>query len=238
MNLEEIAMALLRDLQAEVAEALNSLVGKLSRGLHDNYIFYSASHVNRAVDGFIFLRDGHRIDAAKLAIRPCIEAMLRIEAVRKKPELLYRIAYSERLEVQKWVRPAATRQGKKYDFDSDDKQWREFKRMYEEQFPGHKLLDKELRLIDAASGGGLKAYYDSYYRMYCKYDHAALVASGGYLDDLADPYDSRTMVCCAFSALDALVSIGAMTKNVEVLRHRTDTLSKQPTERLIRQRER
>jgi hypothetical protein len=236
MNAETAAMTLLNDLQVELAGALNSLGGKLSKDLYENYLFYSASHINRAVEGFLFLRKGSRIDAAKLAVRPAMEAMLRIQAVQRKPELLYRIAYTERLELKKWVRPSAVRQGKKYDEASDERQWSEFKRMYKEQFADHSLLDERLPLIEATRLAGLEVYYDTHYRMYCKYAHAALVALGGYLDELADPEDSRTMVYCAFSALEGLGSIGAATKGLDVLRQRVDGLSKQRPERLIRQR--
>ena len=158
MSVEKLAMTLLSDLQRELRRGLNSLgrSRKLSKGLHDNYLFYSASHINRAVEGFLFLRKGSRIDAAKLAIRSAIEAMLRIRAVQKKPELLYRIAYTERLEIKRWVRPAARRQGKDYDEAANECQWTEFKGMYKEQFPNHRLEDKRLSLVDAAKLAGLE----------------------------------------------------------------------------------
>ena len=72
--------------------------------------------------------------------------------------------------------------------------------------------------------------------MYCKYEHAALVATGGYLDELADPEDSRTMVFCALSGVEALASIGAAMKGLDGLQQRVVRLSRRRPDRLIRKR--
>src|SRR5882724_11544409 len=90
---EQRSLSLLCDIQQELANALNSVGGKQSRGGLDNYYFHSAVHVNRAAEAFIFLRKSGRIDASKFLVRPLIETMFRVEATQKKPELFYRIAY-------------------------------------------------------------------------------------------------------------------------------------------------
>jgi hypothetical protein len=236
MDSETTVMELLGELQIQLAKALDSLGGRGSQGLGENFVFYSSSYINRAVEGFIYLRKGGRIDSAKLMIRPAIETMFRLQAVQYEPELLYRIAYSEILEDRKWYRPAAERQGKHYDYDAEARQWRLFELMYAEQFPTHKVIKKRLPLIEAAKTAGSGTYYDTHYRMYCKYSHAALAALGGYLDELADPEDSRTMVLCAFCAVQALSTIGAVFADLDSLQQRIISLTKQPPAALIREK--
>ena len=92
---EQRSLNLLCEIQQELANAIDSLGGKQGRGALDNYYFHSADHLNRAAEGFIFLRKSGRIDASKFLVRPVIETMFRVEAIQKKPELFYRIAYSE-----------------------------------------------------------------------------------------------------------------------------------------------
>src|SRR4029453_13583641 len=94
---EQEALALLGDIVEEITRALNSLTGKKLNGLFDNYRFWSSKHLHRAADGFAFLRRSGRVDASKFLIRPAIEIAFRLEAVRKHPDLLYRIAFSEHL---------------------------------------------------------------------------------------------------------------------------------------------
>src|SRR5438876_11927134 len=81
---ERRSLALLCDIQQELANELNSVDGKQSRGALDNYCFHSGDHVNRVAEGFIFLRKSGRIDASKLLVRPLIETMFRVVAIQKK----------------------------------------------------------------------------------------------------------------------------------------------------------
>src|SRR5207247_11264183 len=74
---EVVAMALLSELQPAVAVALDSLGGKMTKGVEDLYYLYASRHINTAVDAFILLRREHRIDGARLLVRPALETMLR-----------------------------------------------------------------------------------------------------------------------------------------------------------------
>jgi hypothetical protein len=47
------------------------------------------------------------MDASKFLIRPAIEIAFRLEAVRKHPDLLYRIAFSEHLREKQLLQAAA-----------------------------------------------------------------------------------------------------------------------------------
>jgi hypothetical protein len=92
---EVVAMALLSELQPALAVALNSLGGRMTKGVEDLYYLYASSHINTALDAFVLLRREHRIDGARLLVRPALETMLRLQAVRAKPYLLYRVFFAK-----------------------------------------------------------------------------------------------------------------------------------------------
>src|SRR5260370_18524854 len=104
---EEEGLKLVSDFVDEITNAFKSLVGKKHEGTFDTYRFYSSKHLHRATDGFVYLRRSGRIDASKFLVRPAIEIALRLQAVRKQPDLLYRIAFSEHCQDKKLLRPAA-----------------------------------------------------------------------------------------------------------------------------------
>jgi hypothetical protein len=218
---EQRSLTLLCDIQQELASALNSLGRKQSRGALDNYYLHSAKHLNRATEGFIFLRESGRTDASKFLVRPAIEMMFRVEALQKKPELLYRIAYSESIvEDRKWIRPAASRAGAIFDEDAHSKRFAEFKAKLSEQLSNVTLADKYISLVGIACVAGMAGYYDSHYRTYCRYTHGALWAIGDFLSDLTDPEDNRVMGLCTWSAVNALAAIGAEAPNLQSLLQR------------------
>jgi len=225
-NPEAEVLNLLSDLEGELAAALNSLGGKVPKAITDRYYLEIGTYIHRAADGYLVLRNKGRIDASKLLIRPAIEATIRVQALRKKPEIFYQIAYSERLEDHKWLRPAAEKAGMPYDKDPDPPGWNEFEKAFQAEFPSVPLNRTKLPLRDAAVIAGLGAYYDSHYRLYCQYAHAALRAMGGHSDDITDPEDTRTMILCAFAALGGLMAIGAESLNADSLHARVDRLSK------------
>lgn len=235
-NPESPIIDLLSDLQRELADALNSLGGKAPKVIADRYFVGAASYIHKAVDGYLVLRKEGRIDSSKLLIRSAIEAMIRVQALRAKPEIFYQIAYSERIEDHKWFRPAATKAGIVYEKDPEPPGWSEFEDAFRQEFPTVALNTNKLSVRDAAVVAGLEQYYDTHYRLYCQYAHAALRAMGGYSDDLSDPEDSRTMVLCAFVALSAIISVGAESPKFDSLHVRVDELSKRPPVPLARSR--
>jgi hypothetical protein len=163
--------------------------------------------------------------ASKLLIRPVIEITFRLKAIQKQPELLYRLAYSESEEDLKWFARAAARSGKEYDRAVHEQRWNDFKAKYAEQFSNHQLVEQTITTSQLAAAAGLAAYYDTHYRMYCRYTHAAFRAIGGSLDELADPEDNRTMALCTVSALRALAPLGAEMPNLNSLSERLNNLN-------------
>jgi len=106
MNTETSELAslkLLSDMQAELRDALDELGGRQGDGLLEHYAFYTAAHINRAAEGYVYLRESRRVEASKHLIRTAIEAFIRLQCIRKHPELLFRIAFSEFNEDKKWA---------------------------------------------------------------------------------------------------------------------------------------
>src|SRR4029077_10528632 len=108
---EIVAMTLLSELSPAISVALDSLGGKMTNGVEDLYYLYASRHINIAVDAFMLLRREHRIDGARLLVRPALEAMLRLQAVRAKAHLLYRVLLAEAREADKWFGRVAKRHG-------------------------------------------------------------------------------------------------------------------------------
>lgn len=215
---EHAKLELLEDVQSELRYALNSLGGRQADGLLQHYLFYSASHINKAVEGFIYLRRNKRVDASKLLIRTVLESFIRMRAIQKKPELLFRMAYSEFEEDKKWVRSinGATAEETLQKIAS---QWQTFKLEYQRTYPEHLMSEKSLKLREAATHASVESYYDSHYRLYCHFTHGAFRATAGDLNNL-ESEDVDTMIICAFAALDALNSIGASCPNFSSLERR------------------
>jgi hypothetical protein len=223
-HLETRWLQLLVDMQAELRDGLNGLGGKQREGLHDGYLGYTAAHINRAAEGYIYLRQSGRVEASKLLVRTGIEAVIRLQAVRKKPELLFGIAFTEFNEDRKWVRLTGGCDVSEA-LSAIDIHWNEFKQAYHAKYPEHALTEEDLSLRGAAKCAGIERYYDSHYRLYCRYTHAAFRATTGNLNEF-DREDTRTMTLCAFSALNALSSIGAPTPRLESLTDQLSSLQK------------
>ena len=217
-DIERASLDLLREIQTELSEALNSLGGRQRNGLLESFIGYSASLINKVVEAYIYLRVSGRQDASKLLVRTAIESVFRVHAVRKNPELMYRIAYSEHIEDKKWVQPIDLTESVSV-LQAMESNWQEFKDAYHVKYPDHQLKEKELSLRDAAKEAGLDSYYDSHYRLYCRFTHASFRASTGDLDDLRAE-DNRTMSLCAFAMTDALKDMGARAPHLTELKER------------------
>ncbi len=212
------SLRLLSDTQAELRDALNSLGRKEADGLIEHYLVYTAALINRVVEGYAYLRESRRFEASKFLIRTAIEAVFRVQAIRKKPDLLFRIAFAEYKEDVKWVR-SLNGSDVEATLQAIDSRWTEFMNDYRNKYPEHELIEKELSARDASGVSGLDCYYNSHYRLYCRFTHAAFRASTG---DLAkfESEDNRTMTLCALAAIDAVVSIGAEAPRLQSLKER------------------
>jgi Family of unknown function (DUF5677) len=94
-----------------------------------------------------------------------------------------------------------------------------FSDAYASQLPNHQLIDTGpgLSVRAAAEEAGLGAYYDSHYRLYCKFTHAAFGAIMGALDEF-EVEDSRTVALCTLIGLEEVVSLGALCPTLDETR--------------------
>ena len=216
--LQTRSSAVLVKAQLELREALNGLGGKTISGLLDSYRGHTAQLINRAAEAFIYLRDGGRVDASKLLVRPAIEAAFRLQAVNKDPEMLFRIATSEFEEDKKWLRTAAAaaKQDPAEALAQLQTDWDDFKRHYGTAHPCQILKKSKVSTYELAQKAEIEGYYDAYYRFYSQFTHAAFRSSTGDLDDF-EHHDSRVMAFCTLIALNAANLIGAPTPNLEAL---------------------
>jgi hypothetical protein len=232
---EVVGMALLSELQPAIAKAIDDVGGKLPEAVEERFYFHASDHINTAVDAFIVLRAEHRIDGARLLVRPALETMLRLQAVCAKPYLVYRVGFSEVLEIDKWLGGVARRNKKPYTPVFDRDEWGKFKAVCASQFGADKLEDSRLNAYDAAAAVGAESYYDSYYRAYCQYTHGALEAVGGTFNKFIDTEDTRVMLTCAITALDVLVAMGADCPNIKSFRGRFSAIMNEAPDELARQ---
>jgi hypothetical protein len=215
-NAEKDFLHLLVRIQHELSDALNSLGGQRSNTSLNTFVLYMAKHINTATEAYIFLRTNSRLDASKLCIRPLVEVGLRLAGVITKPELLYRIAYTDRMEDRKMLRAAPKKVRDDYD-TTDEIAWREYTKRYAAEFPTHTLTQQELSLFDLAAAAKLEWYYNSAYRVYCRFTHGAFAAATGALD-YTDEHDNWAVSVSALFALDALTDLGATSPNLAGLR--------------------
>jgi Family of unknown function (DUF5677) len=226
--MEENSLNLVVDVHVELSEALSSLGKKEARDMRDNYKFWSCFYMGRASQAYIILRKAGAMAESRFLIRPAIEIMFRLEAVRQKPELVYRIGYTEtKLNDRKWLIALANGAGKQFDETTFDKRWEEFKKEIQAQFPAAKLEDKRLTVKDAAEAANLGGVYETIYATYCRYTHGALWAIVGELDEPVGAEDNYIMACCLLCAVESLMSIGADAPNYDSLKQRQESLKQE-----------
>jgi hypothetical protein len=234
---ERVTIALLCEIEPALADALNALGEQKTKRMEDMYYFYAAKHIHDTLDSFIVLRAQHRLDGSRLVVRPALETMLKLRAVRAKPELLHRALVAENKEMDKWFSSVARRHQLPYTPISERPEWAAFKSRFVSQFGAESLEDAApLTAYDAARAIGVQSYYDSHYRGFSHYTHGLLEAISGALDELIDPEASRVMLQSAITALDAVSFLGADCRDLEALNQRAiEVLTKIP-DKLLRQK--
>jgi Family of unknown function (DUF5677) len=218
---ERVAMELLRDLGAASVNAIKSLSGQLPKSLISEYFYYSARQITEAATGFWVLRGRGLRVSARMLVRPAIEAVFRVNAVKKKPELIYRIFYGEASELDKWTRRMLQFRGIEAPTTFKSPEWQIIREGCVKAFGEDKLKDAPMTLRDLAREAGMEEVYYVFYAMYCKHTHGSLPALQGQLDFLSDPADTWVMVMSSMEALDALVVwVGGDCPDLERLRER------------------
>jgi len=147
-------LGLLKELQPIFVNALNSLGGKKPSDAGSAYLGRVAVTVNRAADGYLWLRESGRMDASKLLIRPALEAVFCGTAAMKNKEFLFRKAYSEWEEDNKLFAKGAA--GKKEANEYLEK----LKLGFKKHSPGYPVVCKKLQVREIADMAGLLSAYE------------------------------------------------------------------------------
>ncbi len=221
-DFEMQSLQLLSETQDALENALKS-IGHPTLGLVERYKLFNAAHINKIVEGYVCLRSSRRFDASKQLVRPAFETFVKLQAIERNPELLFRVAFTERREDKKWLCDVAKADAAKAlrDIEAD---WKQFKRDYQLAYPSHMLIEKEVSFFDLMQCIGWKAQYGTYYRLYCKFTHGAFKAVCGYLDNLA-PMDNTTVAICAIGGIEVLEKMGAHPQNFQAMLNKLDALT-------------
>jgi hypothetical protein len=191
-------LALLKDAQHLLAEALNSLGGKSPPTPESAYLGWAAVSVNRAAEGYLWLRESGRVGASKLLVRPALEATFSGVAAIKKPGFLFRKAYSEWKEDKRMFAHDAGL------LAEADRQLDKLKLAAKRARPGCPAECKPVTVRDAAEMAGLSNAYESAYRVYCNFTHGAMSAVQGQLDRATDTIDTDVVGWCVLMMLNQL----------------------------------
>jgi hypothetical protein len=216
---EQESLKLVEDFDSALIHALDSL-SRTMVGLVDHYRFWSSKHLQREINAFAFLRRSGRVNGSKLLVRPALEMAFRLEAVRRHPDSLYRIEFSEHCQDEQLLREHARRSKQPYNDAQIEQKWKRFSDAFTEEFPNIPKVEKRLTIERIAAKAAMHRVYGDHYRIYCKYTHGALLASTGALDKATDPRDNWAMGACGLIALDNLILLGAKSPNRDRLEQR------------------
>jgi len=149
---EKESLKLLEDCVGALTQALSSCPAPDT--LLSKYRFWSSKHLQRAIEGFAFLRRSRRVDSSKFLVRPALEVLIRLEAASKHPDLFYRIAFSEHLRDEQLLRESDKLSNKKARSEENWKKfkenWQRFCDAFTKEFPNVAKVDKELTVACAA----------------------------------------------------------------------------------------
>lgn len=218
MNSSDYLQEYVEPLHKMLTRSLDSLGGKQRNGLDEAYKAYCAVLINRSTAGFLCLKKSGLDYSARMLLRPAMEAMLKLLAVKQEPPLLYRIARYEHEQDEKWARPFSP-SGKDVHDDAFKQKWEKFKKDYQQAFPTHPLIDSSIDLRSLAAKAKVDPYYDSHYRLYCQFTHATLRASTDDLEEFSGE-DERTVAATLIVAIEAVLECGGECTEFTEIRDR------------------
>jgi hypothetical protein len=127
---EEKSLKLVEDFDNELIHAMDSLPEK-SFGLLDQFRFWSAKHLRRAVNAFVVVRRYGRLDGSKFLVRPALEMAFRLEAARHHADMFYRIAHEDHRQNKHLLRIGGDDPKLQAQID---KNWKKFEKAFVREF--------------------------------------------------------------------------------------------------------
>lgn len=188
------------------------------------YVRDSCSVISEITEGYVVLRKEDKITASRVLIRPCIEAAMKLAAVREEQNNLLNIAYTESdgdrnlleqyvklakkwlAEGRKGIGPETVAQAEKGVIERKQL-WDSIRTQLGPQFPTAPAKDKKLKPWMLAEAGKQEDIYGTEYILYCNFVHATLRLANPW-PDVMHGTDILAVSRCLRIALLGMESIG------------------------------
>lgn len=213
--MEKIPLEFVERLNDELAATLRSMHGFEPQTLDQGYRFFGASHLLDSARGYHLLCAAGQERASYQLIRPAWEIMVKLVAIRQKPEVMYWLGLSETNQDEQWMKSSLP---EKYKDDGAEaafeKRREEFIKFYQAQYPHHvlpPLPNGRLSTAALAKIANLMPSYIAHYSIYSGLSHGSLRAMRREAQYDADPH--FTMAFCLHEALRSLEIIGFSSPN-------------------------
>lgn len=209
---------LLEGLAALPAESLSGI---------QRYIRDISCLISEITEGYLTLRNANKITASRVLIRPCIEAAMKLAAVKEDPNNLLNIAYTETIgdicllegyrdlakewlaEGQSGVGPETVENAENFIAERKQRQ-AVIRAQLGKQFPDAPEKDKYLKPYMLAKAGRQDELYGGSYVLYCNFVHATLRAINQWPEEMHEQ-DNLAVAKCLRIALLGIESIGGPT---------------------------
>lgn len=223
---EQARIELLGEMQTELAAGLAGIDSKILAGVN-RYLLQSCSAISDLVSGYLTLKNAGNTHAARVLVRTCIEAALKVGAVYEKPSALYRIAFTEHLGDGQFL-TAADENNIIVKPGMIDAKWAKTKRALSSLFPGEQLKDAPISAETLGQWSKMPDLYNFQFKLYCNYTHATLRAHA--TPEHFDPeLDYLTVSQCLFTALVVVNKrLGGNCPNIDAYFVRVKALGAQP----------
>lgn len=223
----EVALIqLLTDMHAELAAGLAEINSKTLTDVK-KYFHSTCSGISDLASGFLTLKKAGNTHAARVLIRTCIEATLKVGAVYEKPSALYRIAFTEHVGDGQFL-TAADENEIIVTPGMIDAKWAKIKPVLTSLFPGEELKDASINAETLGHWSKIPDLYNFQFRLYCNYTHATLRAHA--TPEHFDPeLDYLTVSQCLFTALFVVnKGLGGDCPNIDTYFKRVKALGPKP----------
>lgn len=229
---EQTLMQLLTEMQVELTAALAGISPQDLTGTK-KYFYPTCSGISDLGSGFLALKKIGNTHAARVLIRTCIEATLKVGTVYEWPSALYRIAFTEHVGDRQFL-TAADENNIVVTPGMIDAKWVKIKSALSSLFPDEQLKDAAISAETLGQWSNMTDLYDFQFKLYCNYTHATLGAHATP-EHIDTELDYLTIAQCLFTALVVVnkrlggncPNIDAYLKRVKALGPKSQLLSAQ-----------
>ena len=223
---EQGYIQLLAEMQVELAGGLAEIDSKTLTGVN-KYFHPTCSGISDLCAAFLTLKKAGNTHAARVLIRTCIEATLKVGTVYEKPSALYRIAFTEHVGDSQFI-TAADENKIIVTPGMVDAKWAKTKLALSSLFPGEQLKDAPISAETLGQWSKMPDLYNFQFKLYCNYTHATLRAHA--TPENFDPeLDYLTVSQCLLAALVVVSkSLGGNCPNIDTYFGRVEALGPKP----------